>query len=57
MGLCTTLKVITIVEHSERPHRVIQGNHEWVIIIKYISLKGIPIPLVVILKEKEYPAV
>jgi hypothetical protein len=56
MGLCTTSKVITAVERSERPHRVIQGNHEWVIIIECVSSKGIPIPPVVILKGKEYLA-
>jgi hypothetical protein len=28
MGLCTTSKVITAIEHSERPHTVIQGNQE-----------------------------
>jgi hypothetical protein len=56
MGLCATSKVITTVERSERPHRVIQGNYEWVTIIKCVSSKGIPIPLVVILKGKEHPA-
>jgi hypothetical protein len=54
MGLYTTLKVITIVDYSERPYTVIQGNCEWVIIIKCMSLKGIPIPPVVILKGKEH---
>jgi hypothetical protein len=28
MGLCSTAKVITAVEHSEQPRRVIQGNRE-----------------------------
>jgi hypothetical protein len=56
MGLCTTLKVITAVERSERPRRVIQGNREWVTIIECVSSKGIPIPLAVILKGKEHPA-
>jgi hypothetical protein len=53
MGLCITSKVITAVDHSERPCTVIQGNYEWVIIIKCVSLKGVSIPLVVILKGKE----
>ena len=56
MGLCTISKVITVVEHSERPRTVIQGNREWVIIIKYISSKGTSIPPVVILKGKEHQA-
>ncbi|KAJ6103443.1 hypothetical protein N7486_005870 [Penicillium sp. IBT 16267x] len=34
MGLCSTSKVITAVERSERPRRVIQGNREWVIIVE-----------------------
>jgi hypothetical protein len=56
MGLSTTLKVITSVEHSKRPHRVIQGNYKWVTIIEYIGSKGISIPPVVILKGKEHLA-
>jgi hypothetical protein len=28
MGLCSTAKVITTVERSERPRSVIQGNRE-----------------------------
>lgn len=56
MGLCTTSKVITAVERSERPRRVIQGNREWVTIIECVSSKGIPIPPVVILKGKEHQA-
>jgi hypothetical protein len=54
MGLCIISKVITIVECSERPHIVIQGNREWVIIIECISSKGTSILLVVILKGKEH---
>jgi hypothetical protein len=54
MGLCTTLKVITAVDRSERPRTVIQGNREWVTIIKCVSSKGLPIPPVVILKGKEH---
>ncbi|RJE26016.1 hypothetical protein PHISCL_01618 [Aspergillus sclerotialis] len=56
MGLCTTSKVITAVERSERPRTVIQGNREWVTIIECISSKGIAIPPVVILKGKEHQA-
>jgi hypothetical protein len=56
MGLCTTSKVITAVERSERPRRVIQGNREWVTIIECVSSKGIPIPPAVILKGKEHQA-
>jgi hypothetical protein len=54
IGLYIILKVITTVDCSKKPHTVIQGNYEWVIIIKCVSLKGIPIPLVVILKGKEH---
>jgi hypothetical protein len=56
MGLCTTSKVITAVERSERPRRVIQGNREWVTIIECVSSKGIHIPPVIILKGKEHQA-
>ena len=56
MGLCSTSKVITAVERSERPRRVIQGNHEWVTIIECISSKGVHIPPVVILKANEHRA-
>ena len=56
MVLCTTSKVITAVERSERPRTVIQGNREWVTIIECINLKGIPIPPVVILKGKGHQA-
>jgi hypothetical protein len=56
MGLCTTSKVITAVERSERPRTVIQGNREWVTIIECMSSKGISIPPVVILKGKEHQA-
>ncbi|KAG2000736.1 hypothetical protein GB937_010888, partial [Aspergillus fischeri] len=56
MGLCTTSKVITAIERSERPRTVIQGNREWVTIIECISSKGLPIPLVVILKVKQHQA-
>jgi hypothetical protein len=48
MGLCTTSKVITAVDRSEKPHTIIQGNYKWVTIIKCVSLKGVSIPLVVI---------
>jgi hypothetical protein len=56
MGLCTTSKVITAVERSERPRTVIQGNREWVIIIECVSSKGVSIPPAVILKGKEHKA-
>jgi hypothetical protein len=56
MGLCTTSKVITAVERSERPRTVIQGNREWVTIIECVSSKGTSIPPVVILKGKEHQA-
>jgi hypothetical protein len=56
MGLCTTSKVITAVERSERPRTFIQGNREWVTIIECVSSKGISIPPVVILKGKEHQA-
>lgn len=56
MGLCTTSKVITAVERSERPRTTIQGNREWVTIIKCVSVKGIHIPPVIILKGKEHQA-
>ena len=52
MGLCSTSKVITAVERSERPRTVIQGNREWVTIIETVSSKGASIPPVVILKAK-----
>lgn len=44
------------MDYSERPYTVIQGNYEWVIIIEYVSLKGVSILLVVILKGKEQQA-
>jgi hypothetical protein len=56
MGVCTTSKVITAADRSERPRRVIQGNREWVTIIECIGSKGISIPPVVILKAKEHQA-
>ena len=56
MGLCTTSKVITAVERSERPRTTIQGNREWVTIIECVSTKGIHIPPAVILKGKEHQA-
>jgi hypothetical protein len=56
MGLSTTLKVITSVERSERPRRVIQGNRKWVTIIECVGSKGISIPPAVILKGKEHLA-
>lgn len=52
MGLCTTSKVITAVERSERPRTVIQGNREWVTIIECVSSKGIHIPPWIILKAE-----
>ncbi|KAJ6084345.1 hypothetical protein N7486_011145 [Penicillium sp. IBT 16267x] len=56
MGLCSTSKVITAVERSERPRRVIQGNREWVTIVECVSSKGIYIPPLIILKAKEHQA-
>jgi hypothetical protein len=56
MGLCTTSKVITAVERSERPRTVIQGNRKWVRIIESVSSKGISLPPMAILKAKEYQA-
>ena len=56
MGLCSSSKIITAVERSERPRRVIQGNREWVTIIECISSKGISISPVVILKAKQHQA-
>jgi hypothetical protein len=50
MGVCSSLKVITAVDRSERPRRVIQGNCEWVTAIETIGLKGVHLPLVIILK-------
>jgi hypothetical protein len=50
MGLCSTSKVITAVDRSERPRKVIQGNREWVTIIECVSSKGISIPPWIILK-------
>jgi hypothetical protein len=57
IGLCSTSKVITAVDRSERPRRVIQGNREWVTIIKRVSSKGIHIPLIIILKASYQQAV
>ena len=57
MGLCTTLKIITAAEHSERPHTVIQGNCEWVTIIECIGSGGYHILPLVILKGKEQQAI
>jgi hypothetical protein len=56
MGLCSTSKVITAVERSERPRRVIQGNREWVTIIECVSSKGISIPPWIILKAESHQA-
>ncbi|KAI9035871.1 uncharacterized protein KD926_002803 [Aspergillus affinis] len=56
MGLCTTSKVITAVERSERPRRVIQGNREWVTIIETISSKGVSLPPIIILKGGQQQA-
>jgi hypothetical protein len=50
MGLCSTSKVVTAVDRSVRPRRVIQGNREWVTIIETISSKGIHVPRIIILK-------
>ncbi|EAU29721.1 conserved hypothetical protein [Aspergillus terreus NIH2624] len=50
MGVCSTSKVITAVERSERPRRVIQGNREWVTIIETIGSRGVYLPPVIILK-------
>lgn len=41
MGLCSTSKVITAVERSEKPRTVIRGNCEWVTVIETISSRGI----------------
>ena len=57
MGLCSTSKVITSIERSERPRRVIQGNREWVSIIECIGSRGCQIPPLIILKGKEQQAV
>ena len=57
MGLCTTSKVITAAERSERPRTVIQGNREWVTIIECIGSSGCYIPPLVILKGKEQQAI
>jgi len=56
MGLCTASGVITAVECSERQCTVIQGNREWVTIIKCTGSNGCSIPPVVILKGKEHQA-
>ena len=56
MGLCSTSKVITSTERSERPRRVIQGNREWVTIIECIGSRGCHIPPLIILKGKEQQA-
>lgn len=50
MGLCSNSKVITAVERSKQPRKVIQGNHEWVTIIETIRSRGIHLPPVIILK-------
>jgi DDE superfamily endonuclease. len=54
MGLCTTSKVITSVERSERPRTIMQGNREWVTVIECMNSKGIHIPPTIILKGKEH---
>jgi len=56
MRLCSTSKVITAVECSERPYTVIQRNCEWVTIIETVSSKGIHIPPVIILKAASQQA-
>jgi DDE superfamily endonuclease/Tc5 transposase-like DNA-binding protein/Psq-like protein len=56
MGLCSTSKVITAAERSERPRTVIQGNREWVTILESISSKGIHIPPLIILKASTHQA-
>jgi hypothetical protein len=56
MGLCSTSKVITAAERSEKPRRVIQGNREWVTIIETVSSKGVHIPPVIILKATNQQA-
>jgi len=56
MGLCTTSKVITAAERSERPRTVIQGNREWVTIIECIGSSGCHTPPLIILKGKEHQA-
>ena len=56
IGLCTTSKVITSTERSERPRIVIQGNREWVTIIKCIGSNGCCIPPLIILKGKAQQA-
>ena len=56
MGLCTTSKVITAAERSERPRTVIQGNREWVTIVECIGSRGCYIPPLIILKGKEQQA-
>ena len=57
MGLCTTSKVVTAAECSERPRTVIQGNREWVTIIECIGSSGCYIPPLIILKGKEQQAI
>ena len=56
MGLCSTSKVITAVDRSERPRRVIQRNRELVTIIECVNSKGISIPPWVILKAGNHKA-
>jgi len=36
IGLCSTSKIITAVECSKRPQRVIQGNCKWITIIECV---------------------
>jgi hypothetical protein len=42
MGLCTTSKVITAVERSERPRTVIQGNLNGLLSLNASTRKGFP---------------
>ena len=56
MGLCTTSKVITATERSERSRTIIQRNREWVTIVEFIGSRGCHIPPLIILKGKEQQA-
>jgi hypothetical protein len=56
IGVCSTSKMITAVERSERPRRVIQGNREWVTIIETIGSRGVYLPPVIILKASAQQA-
>jgi hypothetical protein len=56
MGIIAIMRVVTRSEKNLRPKLIQPGNREWITVIKGVNTCGRCLPLMFILKGKNYQA-